>query len=234
VCWGPLISTLSLATTHSLHLFDLEGHGLSPTSPLSALSISSFASDVKGIFEHANISSGATIMAHSMGCLIALTFAIENPSLVKKLILLGPPESPFTEEVSQGIQGFAKLARTKGMPGVVDALVAYGTSEYTSLKNPLAVAALRLSLMGQDPEGYAKACSALAGATQALDLGRIEAETLIITGDRDLMSPPQLCKKYAKDLKAKEPVVLENVGHWHLFEDVGGVSEAVKVFLGLD
>jgi pimeloyl-ACP methyl ester carboxylesterase len=120
------------------------------------------------------------------------------------------------------------------MAGVVDAVVASGTSEYTRSKNPLAVAALRLSLMGQDPEGYAKACSALAGATQTLEFEKVEAETLIITGNRDLMSPPQVCEKYAKDLKAKEPVVLENVGHWHLFEDVGGVSEAVKVFLGLE
>jgi pimeloyl-ACP methyl ester carboxylesterase len=229
-CWTPLISTLSLTLSHYLHLFDLEGHGLSPTSPLSVLSIPSFAADVKGIFEHANI-SGATLIAHSMGCLIALAFAIEHPGLVKKLILLGPPESAFSEEASQGIRRVAKLARTKGMAAVVDAVVASGTSEHTRSKNPLAVAALRLSLMGQDPEGYAKACSALAESKQLLNIGKVEAETLIITGDANLMSSPLVCEKYAKDLKAKEPVVLKNVGHWPVFEDAVGLSEAIKTFI---
>jgi pimeloyl-ACP methyl ester carboxylesterase len=230
-CWKPLISTLSLANSHDVHLFDLEGHGLSPTSPLSTLSISSFAADLKGVFEYADISSGATVIAHSMGCLIALSFAINNPGLVKKLILLGPPPSPLPEAASKGSHARATIARTKGMVAVVDAVVTAGTSEYTKSKNPLAIAAIRLALMGQDPEGYAKACSALAGATQALEIGKIMAETFIITGDEDKVSPPQLCEKYTKELKAKEPVVLKNVGHWHVFEDVGGVCEAVKTFL---
>ncbi|KAF2795310.1 hypothetical protein K505DRAFT_273511 [Melanomma pulvis-pyrius CBS 109.77] len=231
-CWNPLISTLSLTNSHSLHLFDLEGHGLSPTSPLSALSISSFAADTKGVFEHAGISSGATIIAHSMGCLVALAFAIENPTLVKKLILLGPPPSPLPEAASQDSHARATTVRTKGMAAVVDAVVTAGTSEHTKTKNPIAVAAVRLALMGQDPEGYAKACSALAGAAQALDVGKVNAETLLITGDEDKVSPPQLCEKYARELRAREPVVLSNVGHWHVFEDVDGVSAAVRGFLG--
>ncbi|KAG5768910.1 hypothetical protein H9Q73_013702 [Fusarium xylarioides] len=32
--WAPLISKLSLSENNSLHLFDMEGHGLSPTHPL--------------------------------------------------------------------------------------------------------------------------------------------------------------------------------------------------------
>lgn len=231
-CWNPLISTLSLTNSHSLHLFDLEGHGLSPTSPLSALSISSFAADTKGVFEHAGILSGATIIAHSMGCLVALAFAIENLSLVKKLILLGPPPSPLPEAASQDSHARATAARTKGMAAIVDAVVTAGMSEHTKTKNPIAVAAVRLVLMGQDPEGYAKACTALAGATQALDVGEVKAETLIITGDEDKVSPPQLCEQYARELKARELVILKNVGLWHVFEDVSGVSEAVKAFIG--
>ncbi|KAF2715261.1 hypothetical protein K504DRAFT_421851 [Pleomassaria siparia CBS 279.74] len=230
-CWNPLISTLSLTKSHSLHLFDLEGHGLSPTSPLSTLSISSFATDVKGVFEKASITSGATVVAHSMGCLIALAFAIENPHLVKKLVLLGPLPSPLPEAISQGYRTRATMARTKGMAAVVDAVVTSEVSQHTKSKNPLATAAVRLALMGQDPEGYAKACSALAGSIETLDLGKVQAETLVVTGKEDKVLSPQLCQTYARELKAKEPVVLKNVGHWHVFEDVWEVSQAVRVFL---
>jgi pimeloyl-ACP methyl ester carboxylesterase len=232
--WNPLINELGLQESHSLHLFDLEGHGLSPTSPLSALSISSFAADLHGIFEHAELtSSGATVVAHSMGCLVALSFALANQHLVKKLILLGPPPSPLPDAAVSGSYARAHLARTQGMNAVVDAVATAGTSTKTKTSNRIGLAAIRLSLLSQDPEGYAKACSALAGAVDALPIEKLEADTLIITGDEDKVSPPDLCRKYSERIKhSQAPVVLEGVGHWHAFEDVSGVAHAIHKFLG--
>lgn len=230
--WTPLIQSAQLGKAHSLHLFDLEGHGLSPTSPLSTLSIESFASDLKRVFDHAEIKSGATLIAHSMGCLVAAQFALSHPDLISKLILVGPPPSPLPEAASNGTYARAETVRTKGMAAIVDAVVTAGTSEKTKSANQLAVAAVRLSLLGQNPEGYAKACGALAGATSKLDFSQIKAETLIITGTEDKVSPPQLCEGYGKALPKSAGVnVLENVGHWHVFEDVQGVSKAVSTFL---
>ncbi|KAJ0155434.1 Bacitracin synthase 3 [Fusarium oxysporum f. sp. albedinis] len=97
--------------------------------------------------------------------------------------------------------------------------------------NPTAIAAVRLSLLGQDPESYAKATWALAGATQELKVEQIQAKTLIITGEEDKVSPPSLCEKYASRIQDAQLVVLNNVGHWHVFEDVGGVAQAVDKFL---
>ncbi|KAJ9401028.1 hypothetical protein DTO282F9_1976 [Paecilomyces variotii] len=230
--YTPLIGALSLDKSHALHLFDLEGHGLSPTSALSTLTIDSFAADVKGVFDHAGISSGATLVAHSMGCLIALSFVLKNPGLVSKLILLGPPPNPLPEAASNGSIARAALVREKGMAAVVDAVATAGTSEATKARNLVGLAAIRLSLLGQDPEAYAKACTALAGATSALPLDKIDSETLIVTGSEDKVSPPALCSKYASTIpNSREAVVLENVGHWHVFEDVQGVATAVKGFI---
>ncbi|KAK5161633.1 hypothetical protein LTR04_003990 [Oleoguttula sp. CCFEE 6159] len=230
--WTPLISSLSLAQSHALHLFDLEGHGLSPTSPLSTLSITSFASDVKGVFKYANISPGATLVAHSLGCLVALSFVLANPGLVGKLILIGPPPSPLPEAASKGSHARAATARTRGMSAVVDAVATAGTSEHTKKNNPVALTAVRLSLLGQNPESYAKACSALAGATHPLDMSKVDVESLIVTGDEDKVSPPSMCEDMAKAIrKCRDVVVLKNTGHWHVFEDVVGVADAVRKFL---
>lgn len=230
--YTPLVAALSLDKTHALHFFDLEGHGLSPTSALSTLSIESFAADVKGIFNHARISSGATLVAHSMGCLVALTFVLKNPGLVSKLILLGPPPNPLPEAASKSSIARAALVREKGIAAVVDAIAAAGTSEATKANNFVGFAAVRLSLLGQDPESYAKACTALAGATNALPLDKVDSETLIVTGNEDKVSPPTLCTKYASTIpKSHGAVVLDRVGHWHIFEDVHGVANAVKSFI---
>lgn len=230
--WGPLIQAAGLEKTHAVYTYDFEGHGLSPTSPLSKLSITSLASDVKGIFDRLSIKSNATLVAHSMGCLVAMHFVLDNLSLVSKLILIGPPPSPLPEAGSRGSFARAALARSKGMTAVVDTVVSAGTSAVTQASNPVAVSAVRLSLLGQDPEGYAKACAALAEATDAMDVSRIKAETLIITGSEDKVSPPALCEKYAGQLPSSTGVkVLADVGHWHVIEDPKGVADAVKAVL---
>ena len=226
--YTPLIQSLDIANSHSLHLLDLEGHGLSPTAPLNRLSIEAFAEDVNGLFEAAKITSSATIVAHSMGCLIAVQFALAHPDKVSKLILIGPPPSPLPEAGSAATYARAQTVRTKGMASVVDAIVSAGTSEKTKTSNQLAVTAVRMSLLGQDPEGYAKACAALAGA-HGLDFAAIQAKTVLITGSEDKVSPVQLCEEYMEQLNGKASLqVLDNVGHWHVFEDLEGVAKIVQ------
>ncbi|USP82778.1 hypothetical protein yc1106_10052 [Curvularia clavata] len=229
--YTPLIQSLNLSATHSLHLFDMEGHGLSPSSPLSKLSITSLAQDIADIFSAANISPNATIIAHSMGCLAAVDFALTHPDKVEKLILIGPPSSPLSGAESAAAYARAETVRRQGMHAVVDDVVSASTSEQTRKLNPLAVAAIRMSLLGQDPEGYAKGCSALAEA-KVLDWAAVHAQTLVITGSRDVVSSPESCEKYVQMLGDKARLqVLENVGHWHVLEDVQGTAGAVKAFL---
>jgi pimeloyl-ACP methyl ester carboxylesterase len=85
-----------------------------------------------------------------------------------------------------------------------------------------------MSLLGQDPEGYAKACAALAGA-HGLDFAAIQAKTVLITGSEDKVSPVQLCEEYMEQLNGKASLqVLDNVGHWHVFEDLEGVAKIVQ------
>lgn len=88
-----------------------------------------------------------------------------------------------------------------------------------------------MSLLGQDPEGYAKGCTALAGMSQALPVQNLKVPTFIVTGDEDKVSPPQVCEKYAADIKDAKVHVLPNVGHWHNFEDIAGVAKGVVAAL---
>lgn len=228
--YTPLISALELDKSHSLHLLDLEGHGISPTSAASTISISSYASDVHALIQHANISD-ATIVAHSMGCLVALTLTIKHPELASKLVLLGPPPSPVPDAGRNGAITRAATVRGQGMAAVVDAVITAGTSTKSKADTLIGIAAARMSLLGQDPEGYAKGCTALAGVTEALHVSQIKAQTLIITGDEDKVSPPQVCEKYAGDIKGAKVTVLLHVGHWHVLEDLSAVSMAVGPFL---
>lgn len=228
--YTPLITELSLNKTHSLHLLDLEGHGLSPTSAASVISISSYTDDIHALATLTNVTN-AIVIAHSMGCLIAMNLATRFPELVSKLILLGPPPSPLPAASQAGSIAQAALVRSSGMAAVVDAIVSASTSDKTRLTNSLAVTAVRMCLLSQDPEGYAKGCTALAGAIDPSPVEEIAVRCLIVTGDEDKVSPPSLCEKYGGQIKGAKVEILANVGHWHLFEDYKGVSVAVKSFL---
>jgi pimeloyl-ACP methyl ester carboxylesterase len=228
--YTPLITALSLERSHTLHLLDIEGHGLSPTSALSSVSISSYANDFHALADQEGI-QGATVIAHSMGCLVAMTLATKFPELVSKLILLGPPPSPVPEAGRNGSIARATVVRQSGMAAVVDAIISAGTSAKSKNESPIAIAAIRLSLLGQDPEGYAKGCTALGGATEGIPIDQIRAQTLIVTGEEDKVSPPQVCENYAKHIKWSQVEVLPQVGHWHVFEDLQGVAGTVGSFL---
>jgi pimeloyl-ACP methyl ester carboxylesterase len=228
--YTPLISSLGLERTYSLHLMDLEGHGLSPTSAASEVSISSYASDFAALAKYVH-ASRAVVIAHSMGCFVALTLALQHPGLVSKLILIGPPPNPLPEAGQNGSIARAALVRSSGMAAVVDAVVTAGTSAKSKSDNSLAIAAVRMSLLGQDPEGYAKGCTALAGASQALPVRNLQAQTLIVSGSEDKVSPPQVCEKYASEIKGANVHILPQVGHWHNFEDIAGVAKVVGPFL---
>lgn len=226
----PLIQALQLETSHSLHLFDLEGLGLSPTSPLSKVSIQSAADDVSGIFEFAKISSQATLIASSTGCLIAMHFAVTNPHKISKLILVGPPPTPLSETTKGALYNLADEVRMGGMAALVDNIFEREISTKTKDESPLAVAAIRMSLLNQDPEGYAKACTAYADAPSP-DSGAIAAKTLIILSST---APAQLREQYVAAIKGETRLcVLDDVGSWHIFEDLPGVAHAVEKFLDM-
>ncbi|TFK53072.1 fumarylacetoacetate hydrolase-like protein [Heliocybe sulcata] len=228
--YAPLIKVLDLASSHKLYLADLEGHGLSPTSALSAISIETYAADVLALINHFGLQS-PTIVAHSMGCYIAEYVATHNPSAVSKLILLGPPPPALADAGRQGSHARAATVRKGGMIAVADTVVGGGTSAKTQSSNPLGVSVARLSLLSQDPEGYAKGCTALATAP-VVDPSKIKAQTLIITGTEDKVSPPEMARKLAGSIAGGgRTEVLADVGHWHIYEDPEGVAKYVKSFL---
>ncbi|KAF7551654.1 hypothetical protein G7046_g7656 [Stylonectria norvegica] len=226
--WTPFIATFDLEQSHTLHVFDLEGHGLSPTHPLSEITIESLAADIRGVLDHAQTTpdNRATLIAHGMGCLAALRCALDNPPLVGSMILFAPPPLPDCEASSQALYAQAALVRAQGMSCVVNEVADSAMSRHSRMHNPMAVTAARLSVLGQDPEGYAKACWALAKATEGIPVENIDVNVLIITGDKDKVSPPELCVNYKASIVHSQLAVLKDVGHWHTFEELKWPQDA--------
>lgn len=229
----PIVKSGDFESRFTSYVYDLEGHGLTPTNIASLASIDSYADDLANILDFTNTTTPITLIAHSMGSLVAITYALRNPSRIKNLILMGPVSTPLPPPARQALTARAQAVRTKGLlgSGTADAVSDAGTSSATKMFQPVAYTAVRSSLLNTNPEGYAKACTALAGC-EALAIEKLTMPVLVMTGDEDKTAPVQaVTANVHEKLPDSRLEVLRCTGHWHVYESPEGVSRAMRSFL---
>ncbi len=157
----------------------------------------------------------AHVVAHSMGTIVAAHLAAREPSRVRSLVLFGPLLAP-PEPARAAIRARAEKARGEGVAGmqaIAEALAHASTSTESKAKRLAAIAFVRESVMRQDPDGYARSCEALADA-QPVDTSKISCPTLLVTGDEDVVAPPQAVRAMGEKIAGSQVEVLRACGHW--------------------
>lgn len=226
--YQAVIRESGVAQSHRLVLLDWEGHGLTPNQSSSeGLSVSSIAKDIVAVMDKLGIKQ-ASLVAHSMGGLIANTLAAAHPDRVTGQVLLGPVKA-LGPPGKEAMQGRAKSVREQGMLAVADTICNAGLSEHTKSSRNLAVAFTRSSLLSTNAEGYARACLALREAADP-DYARITCPVLLVGGSEDKTSPSATIQSLASAIKDSKVVTLQDVGHWHAIEDVSAVAELLRGF----
>ena len=205
---------------------DLPGAGRSRVP--DELSINAMVQAMLGMCRVLGIEK-AHFVGHSLGTIVCQHLAVERPSLVKSLALFGALTEP-PEQARPALRDRAAKARADGMADIADAIVQAATSSDTKERNPLAVAAVRESLMRQPAEGYAVNCEALSEA-RAADLSRIGCPVLLVTGEEDGVGPPSVSRMMAERLENARCIVLPRCGHWTTFERVDEVNRELGSFL---
>jgi 3-oxoadipate enol-lactonase len=205
--WTPLAAAFSRNRRVS---FDLPGSGRSHRVE-GPLSLQVFLDSALKVMNSAGLER-AHVAAHSMGTIVAAHLAAAEPAKVASLALFGPLLAP-PEPARAAIQARAAKAREGDMQPIADALVQASLSSESRMRKPSAVAFVRESLMRQDPDGYARSCEALA-EMQPADTSRIACPTLLVTGDEDVVAPPQSVRMMGEKIKGSRVEVLRGCGHW--------------------
>jgi pimeloyl-ACP methyl ester carboxylesterase len=228
--WTPLMPALA---GHRVIRPDLPGSGRSASAG-GALTIDKLVEAALHVCTRLNVGR-VHVLGHSMGTIVAQHLAASHPHLVRSLSLFGPLITP-PEAARANIRARGDKARGEGQRGMHDialALVNASTSTDTRQRQPVAVAFVRESLMRQDPEGYARNCEALAACTAAA-VERITAPVLLVTGDEDVVAPPQSVRNMAERLvlaKSVRTVVLNRCGHWTPIERPEDCVRELRHFL---
>ena len=228
--WTPLMPALC-----GLRVIrpDLPGSGRS-AGVGGTLTIARLCEAALAVCQHLGISR-AHVLGHSMGTIVAQQLALAQPRLVRSLALFGPLIAP-AEAARASIRARGEKARGEGMRGMHEialALVNASLSADTRERQPVVTAYVRESLMRRDPDGYGRNCEALAGCVPAA-VERIEAPTLLVTGDEDVVAPPQAVRAMAERLggaSSVRTVVLPRCGHWTPVERPQECGRELRQFL---
>ncbi len=206
---------------------DLPGHGRSFADAKS--SIAAYADWVVNLLDNGAIQQAA-LVGHSMGSLVALEVARCQPSRVMKLGLIG---TSVPMPVSDALLEAARARPSEAF----DMLNLWGHAPQTKLgASPIPGISLTMAyrrLLEKSRPGVLAndlaACHAYAADEAALRA--IATPTLILSGTRDMMTPPKASSALAKALPNARIAAIEDAGHALMQEAPGRVVDELAAFL---
>ena len=211
----------------SVAAIDLPGHGRSGGEPPASIGGMAAwlgrASDALGL-------DRAVLAGHSMGSLIALSAAAADPEKTEKLILLGPAAAmPVHDDLLDAARRNHRKA--------IDLITYWGLSAASQIgghRSPglwMNGGGQRLLESADDgvlAAGLA-ACAAFADGEKRARA--VAAETLLILGERDMMTPLKGGLALARTIPGARHVVLAGCGHMMLAERPNETLDAMRDFL---
>jgi 3-oxoadipate enol-lactonase len=224
-----------LSTRFSLILVDNRDSGRSSRAD-HPYDVADMADDLAGIIDALDIRR-THVLGLSMGSMIGIEFALRHPDRLDRLVLAGPGAAPARSMVDPiSVWNWVKSHDPGGET--------FGAQQFTwlfssaFLRNQQAVqqtAALLASNPNPiDPRAYDRQARAYL-RFDALDrLGDIQAATLVIVGEQDLLTPPWVAREVADGIPSARLAIVTGDGASHVLplERPDDFNQLVMNFLG--
>jgi pimeloyl-ACP methyl ester carboxylesterase len=232
--WAPMLPYLS--KRDRLILVDIRGHGQS-SKPECCYTRLDFAYDIKLLLDVLGVRK-ADIAGHSLGSIIAQTFAEFWPERTARVVLISssggsPPDRPRKPAQFDFAAEIRKLkepieADSPFMIAWWDSPTPVDEDFIRRQRKDAANIPLRVWLAVLDQAlPAANAFSDLQGT-----LPRLKAPTLLIWGSKDPIMEEDVRQTLRTALPAAKVKVFDGLGHNPFWEDPRGVAEVINEFLG--
>jgi pimeloyl-ACP methyl ester carboxylesterase len=182
------------------------------------------------LLDHLGIQK-AIVVGFSLGGLIGQNFAIHNPERVLGLVVVASVCCRLPAE-QNAVEVRCETVRNAGPPAVVDETIQrWFTKEFQS-RHPDVVRNWREKILGNDPESYKRAYQLyrVADADFREDLHRINAPTLIVTGDRDAGQTPRMAQEMARRIPNSQVEITPGVAHMYPIEAADALIALIMRF----
>ena len=206
--WQPQLSALE--PHFRVIRMDMRGHGKSlPTD--APYSLEDLADDVITVLDHLNIEK-ADYLGISIGGMIGSALALQHPTRINRLILSNTT-SQIMKEMHPMWDARIQSVREGGMDTQIDiTLMRWFTPEYQS-KNPETLKWVAAMVCETSPEGFIGCCEAIKGLDFLKRLPEIDTPCLVITGAKDLGTPPEKSYDIQAAIKGAQLEIIDEVAH---------------------
>jgi len=223
--------------------YDHRGHGSSSGAPISTYRIEQLASDLADVLVALKVSGSVTLVGHSMGGMVALTYlgqpAEDRPVDPQALVLVATAAGGLAE---RGLGRLLATPATATLVGLIDhtpeqALrvlarpmcatlgrwYGYGRAQRATL---ISVAAEALTTTPVSTAvGF---LPSLRSYDQYRTLGSVRARTIVISGGADVLIPPAHSRELAAGIAGATQVHLPYAGHMLAQQAPHVISDAIE------
>jgi 3-oxoadipate enol-lactonase len=220
----------ALADLRRLITPDYPGFGRSPRTPAQP-DVRYYAEGVHRLLDRLGLER-IVLGGVSMGGYVAFECLRLFPERVSGLILANTRAEPDSEEIRENRKKMARRVAEEGVEVLVELQMARLLAPDTLENDARVVERVRAMILESNPNGVVAALGAMRERPDSTPLlGKIEVPTLVIGGEEDGISSPEVMGAMAEKIPGSRHVTLPNVGHLSNLEAPDGFNAALKEFL---
>ncbi len=210
--------------------WDARGYGLSDDYA-GDLDFKDFARDLERVLDHYGAQK-AHLLGLSMGGRIIQDFYEMYPHRVLSLVLCDTRSGDFHQSWEARVE-FVRLRKEPLLQGKTPAEMAPPVAETLIGPTSSREAFNRLvdSMAALHKESYIKTIEASGLQPQTLNIASIGAPTLIVCGEYDRLTPPEVSEGMHRKIRDSELAIIEDAGHLSNIENPDRFNEVVLDFL---
>ena len=219
-----------LARSHMVVTYDLMGHGKSPPV-MGEAALDDWVLQLERVRRALRIER-FSLAGFSFGGMIAQGFALKHPGRLERLVLMSTVYDRSTEERAK-VEARLKLAREETPSAIVPAALERWFSPAFAAGQPEIVQEYSQLLQNNDAESFLAAYGCFAGADRELAgrLGAISCPTLVMTGELDTGSTPEMARKMTAAIANAKLSILPRGRHMMAVETADEVNAVLRGFL---
>jgi pimeloyl-ACP methyl ester carboxylesterase len=222
-----------LAEDFRVITFDPRGISRSKTSRETIVSLRKIADDVAALLDELKIER-ANVLGVSFGGFVAQEFALAYPERLKKLILACTSFGGVNHVAPQWevLSAFIATDDLNKTERIRKFMIPAFTPEFYAENREVVEKVCRLREQNFVPETvYMQQLQAATNFDAENRLKNIKAETLILTGEKDIVVPPQNSKNLAEKIPNASLKIIENGSHMFFIENADEFNNAITNFL---
>jgi 3-oxoadipate enol-lactonase len=225
--WRPLIDHLA---PHARVLApDARGHGRSRWDG-TPFSVADMAEDAALLIEEVG-AGPVSVAGMSMGGCVAIALAARHPELVERLALIDTTACYGPDRQERWAQR-ARTALDKPRRQQTEFQLDRWYSPEFRRRHPGEVRRSVELFVATASEAHAQACHALGDFDGTASLSSITARTLVLVGEHDYATPPEMARTLAGGIAGARLEVLANARHLGLFEAPEAIPLVADHLLG--